>query len=206
MVAPQFARAAAPPSPAVPALPAPLRRCTREEKGAAQTDGNIGWFGTPQPSSAPKPCSPHPGHSLCCQLGSFQPLGLPTSHVLTRGQRMQARSWALGPHHSTGPGAQAGWGKRQTPISLTRLVPVLLLAQSSSFHSLRGSASLPHFIPTNVSPSKWEPETGTETRTVAREERGADFRGRQRAGEGDLNRHPGEDPPGRPSELRGQQS
>lgn len=109
-------------------------------------------------------------------------------------------------HRSTGPGAQAGRGKRQTPISLTRLFPVLLLTQSSSFRSLRGSASLPHFIPTNVSPGKWEPETGTETRTVAREERGADFRGRQRAGEGDLNRHPEKDPPGRPSELRGQQS
>lgn len=63
-------------------------------------------------------------------------------------------------------------------MSLTGLFPVLLLARGSSSCGLHGSASLPHFVSTNVSPGKWEPETGTDTQTVAREERGADFRGR----------------------------
>jgi len=58
----------------------------------------------------------------------------------------------------------------------------------------------------NISPGKWEPETGTDTRTVAREERGVDFRGRQRAGEGDLNENPEKYPQGKPAEPRGQQS
>lgn len=50
-------------------------------------------------------------------------------------------------------------------------------------------------------------ETETGTWTVAREERGADFRERQRAGEGDPDWHPEKDDPReRPREPRGQQN
>ena len=59
--------------PAAPVLPTPLRQWTQEEKGAAQTERNIGQSGTQKSSSTPKPCSLQPSHSPCSQLGSFQP-------------------------------------------------------------------------------------------------------------------------------------